>query len=157
MGKIFAALLLMSVSCMPAFAGDKPDRSVSVHYCMRNLVNYVNPFAGTKANGETYPGATVPFGMIQWSPDTGPFRRPAGYKYGDSLITGFSLDHLSGAGCPYGDNFGFIPLMNTSSITPPLGRAGFLEPFSHSNETARPGYYSVKLNDGIKVNLTVRA
>ncbi len=139
---------------MPAFAGDKPDRSVSVHYCMRNLVNYVNPFAGTKANGETYPGATVPFGMIQWSPDTGPFRRPAGYKYGDSLITGFSLDHLSGAGCPYGDNFGFIPLMNTSSITPPLGRAGFLEPFSHSNETARPGYYSVKLNDGIKVNLT---
>ncbi|HQT92663.1 MAG TPA: GH92 family glycosyl hydrolase, partial [Candidatus Kryptobacter bacterium] len=92
--------------------------------------------------------------MIQWSPDTGPKRRQAGYKYADSLITGFSLDRLSGAGCPYGNNFGFVPLPNTSNIKPPLGRAGFLEPFSHANETARPGYYSVKLNNGIKVELT---
>ena len=152
--KLFAAFLLVAVSCSPALAGQTVDHSPSARYRVFNLTRYVDPFAGTKTNGETYPGATVPFGMIQWSPDTGPLRRPAGYKYGDSLITGFSLDHLSGAGCPYGDNFDFVPLLNTSSITPPLGRAGFLEPFSHANETASPGYYSVKLNDGIKIELT---
>src|SRR5438552_7614373 len=63
--------------------------------------NSVDPFIGTGADGNTFPGATLPFGMIQWSPDT----RPDGwYHYGDKTIRGFSLTHISGAGCPlYGD------------------------------------------------------
>lgn len=146
--------LLAAVLCTPAWAGTNTEASTARHYRMRDLVRYVNTFAGTKTNGETFPGASAPFGMIQWSPDTGPKRRQAGYKYADSLITGFSLDRLSGAGCPYGDNFDFVPLLNTSGIRPPLGRDGFLEPFSHANESASPGYYSVRLNDGIKVELT---
>ncbi len=151
--KLLASILVAGTLTAPAWAVKKDAGRVR-RYAVRDFAKFVNPFSGTKTNGETFPGASAPFGMIQWSPDTGPARRQAGYKYGDSLITGFSLDRLSGAGCPYGDNFGFVPLLNASGIRPPVGRAGFLLPFSHANETARPGYYSVKLDDGIKVELT---
>ena len=73
---------------------------------MRNLVQYVNTFAGTKTNGETYPGATVPFGMIQWSPDTGPLRRPAGYKYYQYLNWGIKKGYMTGAAHSYYQNAG---------------------------------------------------
>lgn len=120
----------------------------------QGLVRYVNPFCGTAADGDCYPGATMPFGMVQWSPDTGPHRRRGGYNYSDSLIYGFSVNHLSGAGCYWGSDFGFSPLLNTDEIHPPITRQSFPEAFSHSNESAHPGYYSVKLENGIEVQLS---
>ena len=78
-------------------------------YVVQDLVQYARPLCGTAADGDLYPGATAPFGMIQWSPDTGSGRHCGGYAYEDSSICGFSLDHLSGAGCNYGGNFAFMP------------------------------------------------
>lgn len=120
-----------------------------------DLVSYVNPFCGTEGGGYLYPGASMPFGMIQWSPDTGPIKTPGGYNYLDSLIYGFSLTHLSGGGSYYGSDFDFIPMLSSNKILPPVRPNSFPESFSHENEAARPGYYSVKLNNGIKVSLTV--
>ncbi len=172
--------LLVSIFCVPSWSREKIDRTTvqGKPKCkMENLVQYANPFCGTAKNGNEYPGATMPFGMVQWSPDTGPQRRMGGYNYSDSLIYGFSLDHLSGAGCFYAGDFSFTPILGTERITPPIGRtpwrmwnnsrsgstggaappvgqAVFAEPFSHANENAEPGYYSVRLNNGIKVELT---
>ncbi len=123
-------------------------------YKLENLVRYVNPFSGTARSGDEYPGVSMPFGMIQWSPDTGPYRRLGGYNYADSLIYGFSVDHLSGAGCYYGGDFAFSPLLGTKEVVPPVSRLAFPEAFSHANESAHPGYYSVKLDNGITVQLT---
>jgi len=129
-------------------------REKVLSYKMENLVKYVNPLSGTEEDGNEYPGATMPFGMIQWSPDSGPQRRMGGYNCADSVIYGFSVDHLSGAGCFYGGDIAFSPLLGTEEIVPPVSRLAFPEPFSHANETAHPSYYSVKLNNGIEVELT---
>lgn len=91
--------------------------------------------------------------MIQWSPDTGAGTTPGGYKYYDTEISGFSLDHLSGAGCGDGGNFSFMPILGAGE--PPNGsRMAFATTFSHGKEVARPGYYAVTLDNGIKVELT---
>src|SRR5947209_9274210 len=68
---------------------------------LQALTRYVNPLIGTFGNGNVFPGADLPFGMVQWSPDTAPsgITRPAGYFYRDPIITGFPLTHISGAGC----------------------------------------------------------
>ncbi|HEX4731773.1 MAG TPA: GH92 family glycosyl hydrolase [Solirubrobacterales bacterium] len=110
------------------------------------------PGARTFGGGHDYPGATLPFGMVQWSPDTTPAAaHSGGYDYRDHHIGGFSLTHLSGAGCAvYGD----IPFMPTTealsgSPTPTAGPglAGRLQPgFSHKEESGAPGYYSVELH-----------
>ena len=147
-----ASVLLGVAMSLPALAMAAPRARVSGgNY---DLVQYVNPFSGTAKDGDEFPGATMPFGMIQWSPDTGPHRRLGGYNYADSIIYGFSVDHLSGAGCYYGGDFAFSPLLGTGEIVTPVKRTAFPEPFSHSNETAHPGYYAVKLNNGITVQLT---
>ncbi len=119
---------------------------------MPNLVQYAKPMCGTgdyphTAAGQNnlFPGAVAPFGMIQWSPDTGAGTKPGGYAYYDTQISGFSMDHLSGAGCPDGGNFSFMPILDAGQ--PPNGnRTAFAEPFSHDNEVAKPGYYSVTLD-----------
>ena len=123
-------------------------------YPIKNLVQYANPMCGTGGNGETYPGAVAPFGMIQWSPDAGTRTIVGGYNYRCKSIWGFSLDHLSGAGCPYDENFAFMPILGAGLSAVPSSREAFAQPFSHSNEVARPGYYEVKLDNGIKVELT---
>lgn len=118
----------------------------------------VNPFAGTRpghgtfGGGHNFPGATVPFGMVQWSPDTSPAdREGGGYDYRDRHLSGFSLTHLSGAGCALYGDFPFLP--TTEPIVSSPARAGspgldgrFQPGFSHERESARPGYYSVRLN-----------
>jgi predicted alpha-1,2-mannosidase len=90
--------------------------------------------------------------MIQWSPDTG---SDAWYDYGKKSITGFSLTHISGAGCPlYGD----IPVLPTTAeltVSPHQNRELYTQPFEHTHEVAHPGYYSVTLANGIEVQLTV--
>jgi len=110
----------------------------------------VDPFIGTGADGNTFPGATLPFGMIQWSPDT----RPDGwYHYGDKSIRGFSLTHISGAGCPlYGD----VPVLPWSKqIGETDDPSKFTAEFNHDKEEAHPGYYEVQLDDGTKTELTL--
>ena len=100
--------------------------------------------------GETFPGADVPFGMVQWSPDT-VSRAYSGYKYSDRRIRGFSLTHLSGAGCSeYGD-IPFMPYTGSLTGDPALYNATF----SHVNEIGYAGYYRVKLDTGVTTELTV--
>jgi len=121
-----------------------------------SLARYVNPFIGTVGNGNVFPGADVPLGMVQWSPDTGPvgITRPAGYFFGDSHITGFSLTHLSGAGCvAYGD-IPFMPTVRPVTVSPVEKGYPYSARFYHSVEQASPGYYSVLLNSGIRVRLS---
>jgi predicted alpha-1,2-mannosidase len=123
-------------------------------YAIQNLVQFAKPMCGTAADGDLFPGAVAPFGMIQWSPDTGTGQHYGGYAYEDSLIGGFSLDHLSGAGCNYGENFAFMPILGMVTISPNTSHTAFLTPFSHDQETAKPGYYAVTLGNGVKVELT---
>ncbi|HUA94233.1 MAG TPA: GH92 family glycosyl hydrolase [Acidimicrobiales bacterium] len=119
----------------------------------------VDPLMGTGVGGasvgsiDTFPGADVPFGMLQWSPDTSPDRASGGgYSYKDSSITGFSLTHMSGPGCAiYGD----IPILPT---TGPIARnpATTTATFSHRTEVAHPGSYAVTVGrPGVNVTLSV--
>jgi predicted alpha-1,2-mannosidase len=118
----------------------------------------VDVFAGTRpgphtfGGGHNYPGATLPFGMLQWSPDTTPAApHSGGYDWRDHHITGFSLTHLSGAGCAVYGDFPFVPtteaLIGSPAPQPGPGLAGQFEPgFSHRSESGAPGYYSVQLH-----------
>jgi hypothetical protein len=124
----------------------------------RDLTRYVNPFIGTAGHGHTFPGAIVPFGMIQLSPDTRltGWDGCSGYHYTDSAIYGFSHTHLCGTGISdYGDIL-LMPAVGQPFLDPRL-----VEPYSthfdHRNERATPGYYSVKLDDHILVELTATA
>ena len=110
------------------------------------LTGYVNPFVGTDFHGHTFPGATAPFGMVQLSPDTrlDTWDGCSGYHYSDSAILGFSHTHLSGTGVlDYGDIL-VMPVRSYPADT--LDRSLYLSGFSHRNETASPGYYSVFLD-----------
>ena len=115
---------------------------------------YVNPMIGTGGHGHTYPGATVPFGMVQLSPDTridGSWDGCSGYHYSDTLIYGFSHTHLNGTGV---SDYGDIMLMPTMG-EPTFNPKEYSSTFSHTNEIATAGYYSVKLDkDNIDVRLT---
>lgn len=106
----------------------------------------VDTFAGTGSGGgvvgtvDTFPGADLPFGMVQWSPDTYPDRPSGGgYAYTATEISGFSLTHLSGAGCSV---FGDVPVLPTTGAVPSDPETA-AEPFSHSEESASPGRYQV--------------
>ncbi len=120
----------------------------------QSLSQYVNPFIGTGGHGHTFPGATVPFGMVQLSPDTridGSWDGCSGYHYSDSVIYGFSHTHLNGTGC---SDFGDIMLMPTMG-KPSLDHKVYSSSFSHANEKASAGYYAVKLDKhDIQVRLT---
>ncbi|WP_299271778.1 GH92 family glycosyl hydrolase [uncultured Psychroserpens sp.] len=122
------------------------------------LIEYVNPFIGTGGHGHTYPGATMPFGMMQLSPDTrlDGWDGCSGYHYSDNYIYGFSHTHLSGTGV---SDYGDILLMPTTSINfnnGSDGKPGYRAHFSHDNEIAQPGYYKVRLDStNIDVELTV--
>jgi predicted alpha-1,2-mannosidase len=113
----------------------------------------VNPFIGTDGHGHTFPGAVFPFGMVQLSPDTridGSWDGCGGYHYSDSLIYGFSHTHLSGTGV---SDWGDILLMPANENKGNNNRV-YANGFTHKNETAHAGYYSVKLNNGIQTKLT---
>ena len=122
------------------------------------LIGYVNPFIGTGGHGHTYPGATMPFGMMQLSPDTrlDGWDGCSGYHYSDDYIYGFSHTHLSGTGV---SDYGDILLMPTNAVNfnnGSNGKAGYRAHFSHDNEIAQPGYYKVALDStNITVELTV--
>ncbi len=108
-----------------------------------NLVTAVNPFIGTGGHGHTYPGATLPFGMVQLSPDTrlDGWDGCSGYHYSDSILYGFTHTHLSGTGC---SDYGDILLLPTNSFKSIQALQKGVA-FKHNTETAYPGYYKVKL------------
>ncbi len=147
------ALITIVPATVSAKVMDEPT-SGKTDYKIQDLVRYVNPFCGTARDGNCYPGATAPFGMVQWSPDVG--KRPvySGYNYKYSTIYDFSMNQLSGAGCVYAGDFGFMPLLSGGLSSAPGNRYAFSTSFSHANESAKPGYYSVKLDNGIRVQLT---
>ena len=118
----------------------------------QNFQQHVNPFIGTGGHGHTFPGATVPYGMVQLSPDTridGSWDGCGGYHYDDSTIYGFSHTHLNGTGV---SDFGDIMLMPTMG-EPSFDNKVYSSTFSHKNEKASAGFYSVKLD---KHNIDVR-
>jgi predicted alpha-1,2-mannosidase len=123
-----------------------------------NYTQFVNPIIGTGGHGHTFPGATLPFAMVQLSPDTridGSWDGCSGYHYSDTIIYGFSHTHLSGTGCSdYGD-IAFMPTITNGKLNERIEKIDTLfYTFSHKNEISKAGYYSVKLNNGIKVELT---
>ena len=127
--------------------------SAPIYAQQRDLTRYVNPFIGTGGHGHTFPGAIVPFAMVQLSPDTRltGWDGCSGYHYSDSVIYGFSHTHLSGTGI---SDYGDVLLM------PTVGAPDKPYPshFSHQNEKASPGFYSVRLDDSdILVELTATA
>ncbi len=117
-----------------------------------DFTRYVDPFIGTGGHGHTYPGATLPFGMVQLSPDTrddGSWDGCGGYHYSDSLMFGFSHTHLSGTGCSdYGDIL-LLPVKDSVNVLKKNSAR-----FHHENEKASAGFYSVKLDNGITAELS---
>ncbi|WP_294964955.1 GH92 family glycosyl hydrolase [uncultured Flavobacterium sp.] len=137
----------------------------------QNLIQYVDPMIGTAKMGHTYPGATVPFGSVQLSPETdtiayslnGKYNKEvykycAGYQYEDKTIVGFSHTHFSGTGHSDLGDFLIMPTTGKLQLNPGVASkplSGYRSAFSHSTEKAEPAYYSVFLEDHkIKAELT---
>jgi predicted alpha-1,2-mannosidase len=118
----------------------------------QDFAKHVNPFIGTGGHGHTFPGATTPYGMVQLYHDTridGSWDGCSGYHYSDNVIYGFSHTHLNGTGV---SDFGDIMLMPTMG-EPSFDNKVYSSSFSHANEKASAGFYSVKLD---KHNIDVR-
>jgi predicted alpha-1,2-mannosidase len=155
------------LSFMTAISSMSPLAAQSID----DFAKYVNPLAGTLRMGHTFPGAAVPFGFVQLSPDTDTisyelngkyngrvYEYCAGYQYNDPTIVGFSHTHFSGTG--HSDLGDFLVMPSTGPLRLNPGTAdkpgsGYRSRFSHATETAEPGYYSAMLDDyGIKAELT---
>ncbi|MER7004206.1 GH92 family glycosyl hydrolase [Dactylosporangium sp. NPDC000555] len=113
-----------------------------------DLTTLVNPMIGTQKEGNTFPGAALPFGMVQVSPDTG---WGTGYNYDQTKIWGFSQTHLSGVGCPVA---GEVPLMPTVGAVASNDPNAYGQALNHAQEQAAPGYYRVGLPNGVTTELT---
>ena len=135
---------LASLAPTAGAAGRPPISGTSL---VTDPASYVNPFIGTTNAADDFPGADVPFGMVQWSPDTPSRPDGGGYEYNDASITGFSLTHLSGPGCPAE---GDVPVLPTVGAVDTSAS----DSFSHTNESASPGYYSVTTDNGVTTELT---
>ncbi len=138
---ILAFFFLVTAYCLP----------LTVH-AQKDYTKYVNPFIGTGGHGHTFPGATVPFGFVQLSPDTrvDNWDGSSGYHYSDSIIYGFSHTHLSGTGIPDYADILFAPYISDKDFfeaNPEDTKNGYASKFSHKNEKAEAGYYSVLLED----------
>lgn len=157
---IFAAGACSSSSPAPSAPHDPAPVSTSIG--STGPTSLVDVFVGTDdaksqtpvlngAGGSTFPGAALPFGMVQLSPDT-PNAQPSGYKYSDTTLLDFSLTHLNGAGCPAEHDFPILPMTEVPDPGKNLSAS-----FSHDKEIASPGFYEVTLDSGIKVDLTATA
>src|SRR5262245_5275011 len=123
-------------------------------------IQSVNPFVGTAEHGHTYPGATVPFGMVQLSPDTRTegWDGSSGYHYTDTTIEGFSHTHLSGTGVGDLGDILLMPTVGEVRLVPGTPGNGYKSRFTHAQESASPGYYRVFLQDPkVTVELTATA
>jgi predicted alpha-1,2-mannosidase len=148
------AALLILAGCIAFGAG-----AVTPAVASSTATSLVDTFVGTSgtpAGGpiDTFPGADLPFGMVQWSPDTPSQNAGGGYEYTDREITGFSLTHLSGPGCNVFGDFAVLPTVGAVPNDPATAR----QPFSHSGEESAPGWYAVSLGTpAIRTELSVTA
>src|SRR3954452_8185352 len=122
------ALIVLALAERPAVAAD--------------LASEVDPLDGTMPPRVIFPGAVVPFGMVQTSPDTTGQFAYGGYDYTDTSIRGFSLVHVSGPGVKKGGDVPFMPALGPASDDPNV----YASPFTHAREQAEPGYYRVTLD-----------
>jgi predicted alpha-1,2-mannosidase len=143
-------ILLAAFSCL------------ALNACAQTLVQYVKPIIGTQRMGHTYPGATVPFGMVQLSPETDTpsyelngrynpdvYKYCAGYQYDDKTIVGFSHTHFSGTGHSDLGDFLIMPTVGALKLNPGTADkpgSGYRSAFSHANEVSEANYYKVKLD-----------
>ncbi len=154
-GAILAAPLAAPASAAPVGAGTPPGITP-----VTDPASLVNVFRGTTNGVDMFPGATMPFGMIAWSPDTPSRPAGGGYDYMDNQTIGLSLTHASGPGCGLDGDVPVLPL--TGSLpTSPSGLQGAMASFSHSDESGSPGLYQVGLGSGsstvnVKVAVTLR-
>ena len=143
----------------------------STSWAQQHLLPYAKPIIGTEKMGHTFPGATVPFGAVQLSPDTDTipyevsgrynkdvYKYCAGYQYDDNTIVGFSHTHFSGTGHSDLGDFLIMPTTGKLQLNPGTEdkpENGYRSRFSHSNEVVEPGYYKVQLDDhSIQAELT---
>lgn len=130
------------------------------NFTVKDVTSNVDVFIGTASHGHVFPGATTPFGMVQLSPDNGTSEWDwcSGYNYSDTVISGFSHKHLSGTGCGDLADILFLPTMGNVITDLPDSTTSVAKlnksTFSHNKEKARPGYYSVVLDNGVMVELT---
>ena len=146
-GRSAPIAVLATAATVLALTAAGPASAATHAALVSDPASLVNPFIGTTNGANDFPGADAPFGMVQWSPDTTSRPDGGGYSYNDSAITGFSLTHLSGPGCPGEGDVPILPTVgsiNTSAT----------DSFSHSNESASPGYYSVQTSNGVTTQLT---
>ncbi|MCO4292479.1 GH92 family glycosyl hydrolase [Solitalea sp. MAHUQ-68] len=145
--------LLLAIFLLPLFASAQE----------KNFIQFVKPLIGTQRMGHTYPGATVPFGSVQLSPETDTlsyekngkyngdvYKYCAGYQYDDKTIVGFSHTHFSGTGHSDLGDFLIMPTTGPLQLNPGTAdhpENGYRSKFSHANEIAEPAYYKVKLDD----------
>jgi predicted alpha-1,2-mannosidase len=168
MKRTLSVFLTLLFSLAPAVSAQTHGQRETPAARTLDAARYVDPFVGTansplpdylggNSSGNTFPGATLPFGMVQFSPDTengfGPEDRGS-YVHRDTAIRGFSLTHLSGPGCPV---FGDVPLMPFAGRvdkSPAAAPADYVAKFSHEKENASPGFYEVALESSVRVRLT---
>ncbi|MGH3399882.1 MAG: GH92 family glycosyl hydrolase [Streptosporangiaceae bacterium] len=125
---------------LPAGTRNESTLSPSV----RDLASLVDARTWTTGGGNTFPGADVPYGMVQWSPDTLPDRNAGGgYGYTDTTLTGYALTHVSGPGCGAA---GDVPILPVTGALPSGNPNNVTTPFSHTGEVAQAGYYSASSN-----------
>ncbi|MFJ3233938.1 lectin [Streptomyces sp. NPDC086787] len=144
LGAVAGAVLLGAYALPAPVARAGPARAPEL---VSSPADLVNPFIGTSNDANDFPGADVPFGMVQWSPDT-PSRPPGGgYEYKDSSITGFSLTHIAGPGCGAAGDLPVLPTVGAVIN-------GAKDSFSHANESATAGSYKVDLDNKVTTELT---
>src|ERR1700761_2805193 len=148
--KLFRGFLLITLSSALAISSSAQKK--------KDYTPYVDPFIGTGGHGHTYPGAVMPFGMVQLSPDTrlDGWDGCSGYHYTDSVVYGFSHTHLSGTGIADYCDILFMP----TTGEPQFKNTAYSSAFSKKNESATPGYYKTfldKYNIGVELTATIRA
>lgn len=157
--KYFKISQLLFLSLLMSSCGSGDNRTTNSSQIVQPS-RYVDPFIGTGGHGHVYPGASIPFGMVQLSPDNGlsGWDWVSGYHYSDSLIAGFSHLHLSGTGIGDLADILFMPVNKEVDLTIPVEERKdipYLSKYSHENEEASPGYYRVFLEDyNVDVELT---
>lgn len=163
-------LLLFLIALLTNFCAEQ-QKPVEIRHEKTNIIQFVNPFVGTKNMGHTFPGASTPFGAVQLSPETNQlpmyidgsynqevYRYCSGYQYEDSTIFGFSHTHFSGTGHSDLGDFLIMPTIGVLDLDPgnsSIQGSGYHSTFSHDNEYAEPAFYSVLLEKyNIKAELT---
>ncbi|MGA5129754.1 GH92 family glycosyl hydrolase [Streptomyces olivoreticuli] len=144
-GAVVSGLLLVPLNALGAGSAS------AVPGLVEDPASLVNPLIGTAGSVNTFPGPDMPFGMLQWGPDTSPHRAyGGGYEYRDSRISGFSLTHLSGPGCRAAGDVPILPVTGRLPGNPGEATSGF----SHAHEHTGIGYYGVTDTAGITTELT---